>query len=127
MRPSRVTAVSHLIGMGGWVEAQPLQSLLSRALDGGELLAASLWHPLREPVYHTPENVRDIALLLSEAWDAFRAEYSLPEDDWYRSEIGKAVALFNYAADRGEGVVSILQPPFDAERARRVKIPLAPM
>jgi hypothetical protein len=124
LRPSRVTSVSHLIGMRAWVEAQPLQSLLAGALDGGEVLAAWLWHPLREPVYHTPEGVRDIAAALAQAWDGFLAEYSLAEDDWYRVEIGKAVALFSHAAERGEGVVSILQPPYDAERARRVQIPL---
>jgi hypothetical protein len=127
LRPSRVAAVSYLISMRGWVDAQPLQSLLSRALDGGEVLAASLWHPLRNPVYHNPENVRDIAAPLSEAWDRFLVEYSLPEDDWYRYEIGKAVALFRYAVDQGEGVVSILQPPADAQRARQVVIPLEPL
>lgn len=127
LRPSRVTSVSHLIGMRGWVDAQPLQSLLSRALDGGELLAAPLWHPLRAPVYHSPESVRDLSAALTQAWDSFLAEYPLPQGDWYRVEIGKAVALFSYAAERGEGVVSILQPPYDAERARRVQIPLEPM
>jgi hypothetical protein len=127
LRPSRVTSVSHLIGLRGWVEAQPLQSLLSRALDVGDLLAAQLWHPLREPLYHTPKSVRDISAVLAQAWGAFLAEHSLPEEDWYRVEIGKAVALFSHAAERGEGVVSILEPPYDAERAQRVQNPLEPM
>jgi len=127
LRPSHVVSVSHLIGMRGWVEAQPLQSLLSRALDGGELLAAWLWHPLRAPVYHTPESVRDLSAALAQTWDGILAEYSLPESDWYRVEIGNAVALFSHAAERSEGIVSILQPPYDAERACRVQIPLEPM
>jgi len=57
-------------------------------------------------------------------WLGCLTEHSLPKDHWYRMVIGKAVALFGHAADRGEGVASMLQPPFDAERARRVQFPL---
>lgn len=124
MTPSKVVGVSHLLGNPGWVTHPPLVAVLAEGLDGGELLAGSLWHPLRVPIYHPPGEVLSLAPRLEDAWVATLAEWPLPKDDWYRIEIEKVLAAFHHAAAVGEGVASILQPPFDEERASRVVIPL---
>jgi hypothetical protein len=120
-----VQGVSHLIAY--WVEIQPLGYLLRQALDGGHLLSATLWHPLRHPTYHSPDDVRAFLPQLSQAWDSALAQ-SAPwsEDDWYRIEIEKVLRVFEHATACGGCVVSVLQPPADRWRARRVRVPLVP-
>jgi hypothetical protein len=124
LRPSLVVAVSHLVGY--WVEIQPLGELLGQTLDGGEKLNDQLWHPLREPVFHTPEQVQALHSRLTEAWDKARGPQTKRDDwDWYRHEIGQVLRAFHHASERGECIVSVLQPPADAERAGRVRMPFA--
>ena len=124
MTPSKVVGVSHLLGNPGWVTHAPLVAVLAEALDGGELLTGSLWHPLRVPMYHPPGEVLRLAPPLEEVWGATLAKWPLPKDDWYRIEIEKVLAAFHHAATVGEGIASILDPPFDQKRASRVVIPL---
>ena len=125
LAPSKVVGVSHLLGNPGWVTHPPLVSVLAEVLDGGEWLAGSLWHPLRVPKYHPPGAVAVLASRLDEVWRATLAGRPLPDDDWYRIEIEKVIAVLRHAAALVEGVASVLQPPFDQERACRVVNPLA--
>ncbi len=119
LRPSLVAAVSHLVGY--WVEIQPLGGLLGQALDGGAKINDRLWHPLREPVFHDPEQVRALHQGLADAWQNARGPQSERDDwEWYRREIGQVLRAFRHASDRGECIISALQPPTDAERVRRV-------
>jgi hypothetical protein len=48
-----------------------------------------------------------------------------PETDWFRTEIEQVLNIFRHASDSGEGIISVLEPPLDQERASRVHIPLA--
>ena len=119
IRPSRAVSVSHLIGSPGWNDFQPLQSILAEVLDGGELLSQSLWHPLRPPVYHSPGRVAELCTSLTTAWKDLLSDGRLSDDDSGRIEISRAVDIVRHAADAQEGLVSILQPPFDRERAEQ--------
>lgn len=122
LRPSLVVAVSHLVGY--WVEIQPLGELLGQALDGGEELSDQLWHPLRRPVFHTAEQVQSLHGKLTGAWDSARGPQTERDEwDWYRHEIGEVLRAFRHASERGECIVSVLQPPDDAERGRQVQMP----
>jgi hypothetical protein len=124
LRPSLVVAVSHLVGYCGQI--QPLCELLGQALDGGEKVNEQLWHPLREPVFHAPEQVRILYRRLADAWDrAFRPQTDGDDWDWYRHEIGGVLRAFRHASERDECIVSVLQPPADADRAGRVRMPFA--
>lgn len=124
LRPSRVSFASHLIGTAGWNDALPLRTVLSRALDGGDLLSPSLWHPLRPPMYHSPRATSVLAAILMVAWDRLISKQQLSSDDWLLLETERVISLFNFAAERDEGVVSVLEPPYDAERAARVHMPI---
>jgi hypothetical protein len=97
--------------------------VLAEALDGGELLIGLLWHPLRVPKYHRPSEAGALASNLDQVWGATLADWHLSDNDWYRIEIEKVVAVFRHAVAVGEGVASVLQPPFDQERASRVVVP----
>jgi hypothetical protein len=124
LRPSLVVAVSHLIAY--WVEIQPLGELLSQALDGGERVNDQLWHPLREPAFHAPGQVRVLHRGLTKAWGEAGGPQTERDDwDWYRHEIGQVLRAFGHASERGECIVSVLAPPADAERAGRVRMPFA--
>lgn len=125
LAPSLVVGVSHLLGNPDWVAHPPLVSVLAEVLDGGELLAGPLWHPLRVPKYHAPGMVAVLTSRLDEVWGATLAEWPLPDDNWYRVEIEKVVGVLRHAAAVAEGVASILQPPFEREGGSRAVIPLA--
>jgi hypothetical protein len=108
LTPTLSVLVSHLIAY--WVQVQPLGRLLGQAVDGGTVLNKALRHQLRDPCYHGPEVVRTLYMLLSEAWQDATSAQPVPPDDWYRIEIEKVLRLFAHAADRGECVVSALEP-----------------
>lgn len=120
--PHALVVVSHLVPY--WVQVQPLGKLLVEAIDGGHVLCAALWHPLRPPVYHPPGRVVGLDGELSRAWERAASAHPVPETDWYRIEIGKVLKVYRDAAEHGLCVVSALAPPVDAERASRVHVPL---
>ena len=123
LSPSKVVICSHLIAHS--VRRQPLGHLLGEVLDGGAALADRLWHPLRAPTYHRPEEAASLFSRITEAWVALIDRPKAPPDgDWYREEIAHVLDILAYATKRNEGVVSILEPPMDAERACRVSIPI---
>jgi hypothetical protein len=108
LSPSLTVSVSHLIAY--WVQIQPIGQLLGKAIDGGMPINYALRHQLRDPCYHGPDAVRTLySQLLLEAQQV-NATYSIPPDDWYRIEIDKVLRVFGHAADRGECVVSALEP-----------------
>lgn len=121
LRPSLLVAVSHLVG--SWVQVQPLGRLLGQALDEGELVNEHLWHPLRSPVYHGPEDVRTLHQQLNDAWTFATRQQARPDLSIDPNEIHKVLNIFRHASDHGECVVSVLDRPSDRERADRVRIP----
>ena len=121
LRHSRLETVSHLLA--SWVKAEPIGGLLREALDGGDLLAEHLHHPLRPPRVHAPERVAPLAAALREAFAAATAGEPVREVRWFIPEIEWAIGLFEHAAARGEAVVSVLTPPLDEARASQVRIP----
>ncbi len=100
--------VSHLIAY--WVEVQPIGRLLGQAIDGGTVINSTLRHQLRDPCYHDPDAVRSLYAQLTEAWREATAAEPVPPDDWYRIEIEKVLRLFAHATERGECVLSALEP-----------------
>lgn len=120
VRPSLVLGASHLLAY--WVQEQPLGGLLNRALDGGELIHDTLWHPLRPPLVHYPAAVVELAQQIDTVWTERRRALSLPDDQWLMVEIGRLIRLFNHAARVGECVISALEAPTDRKRARRVRL-----
>jgi hypothetical protein len=122
MRVSRLERVSHYLAYS--VKLQPLGKLLGQALDDGQLLREDLWHPLRPPVVKTENEVNSLWADLNEAWSIVSNDPAIPEDDWYRIEITKLLAVYDHARQNSECIVSILEPPQDSKRARKVKIPL---
>jgi len=121
LRPSLVSGASHLLGY--WVSVQPLGRLLAEAVDGGELLHAELWHPLRPPMFHRPPRVRALADEIRAAWEVSRAELPKDDGDWLAAEVGRMLGVYRHAAAVGECIVTALDHPSDEARARRVRIP----
>lgn len=111
LQPSLLIPVSHVIAY--WVEVQPLGELLGKAIDGGEMLNEKLFHPFRSPTYHDVPSARLLHRELTAAWnEALRNKPSedIGSDIWYRTEIGKALRAFQYAAEHDECVVSAIDP-----------------
>jgi len=125
LHATKVEGCSHLIAY--WVKIQPLGELLGKLIDGGELLQKSLWHPLRQPVFHGVAETRKLAEVLSKEWsrvlEEMPASSGKSPDNWYKVEIEKVLSVLNHAAQSGECFVSVLEPPLDEERARKVTIP----
>jgi len=83
-------------------------------------------HPLRDPVFHAPDQVQALHRRLTEAWAYAQGPQTEGEDwTWYRHEIDQVLRAFRHASERGECIVSVLPPPADAERAGRVRMPFA--
>lgn len=120
---SKIVVCSHLIGY--WVKLQPLGRLLGESIDQGETLSDNAWHPLRPPVVVSPGLVRKRAERLRSEWNQVRDQFG-PTDgeaDWYAVEILKVLTLYEHASGAGEAVVSVLDAPFDDERASRTTLP----
>src|SRR5262249_49418964 len=123
-RPSLVVWGSHPVAY--WVQVQPPGGLLREALDGGEKLGEEVWPPLPQPNVHRPAQGPELGRKIAGAWENAKGAshegwgpYS--RDDPY--DIRQVLRAFAHAADREECVVSALQPPADAARARRVRMP----
>ncbi len=123
LAPTMVKGVSHLLGYG--VALQPLGELLARAIDGGERLNESFWHPLRPPMMHTPADVSSLASALTLEWQTVRSATTV-DDDWLDGEMARLLAVMVHARDNREAVVTALDLPSDDERARRIRIPWLP-
>lgn len=122
LRPSMVIQVSHLLAY--WVQIEPLGDVLGQCVDGGEVLAPRLWHPLRPPHLHRPKSVTRLAGELEDAWEhALCQHVDLHDDGFFHPQITKLSELFQHASKYGEAVVSFLDKPSDYARARKVKIP----
>jgi hypothetical protein len=116
------TAVSHLLAY--WIKTQPLGELLASAIDGGEPIHDKLWHPLRNPIFHQPAGVAKLHSEIAAAWQQVPSDEKTRHPfDYFGPEIERLLAVFKHAAANGECVVSILEPPADAERADRVSFP----
>lgn len=120
MSASKIERVSHYLAYS--VNPQPLGKLLGQAIDGGQLLREDLWHPLRAPIVKTEDEVKNLWADLIEAWTIVTREAKVSEDDWYKIEITKLLAVYDHARQNSECIVSMLAPPADSERARKVKI-----
>jgi hypothetical protein len=120
--PSFAVAVSHLIAY--WVEVQPLGRILGEAVDGGEPVTETLWHPLRPPRVQSRAAVARLHAELDEAWQDLTRSRPVEGDDWYRVEIDKVRRVYDHAAAQGECVLTALDPPADRDRARRVWTPV---
>lgn len=123
MQASKTVRCSH--GIAYWVRAQPFGKLLGEAIDGGERLRDDLWHPLKAPTVHSVEAVQSLHAHLADAWSDTIRNHGKPEEgDWYAAEISPAIDVFVWASSGQMCVVSVLEPPFDEQRAKRVDNPI---
>jgi hypothetical protein len=117
--PTEVITISHLYARA--VQVQPLGGRLEEVLDGGEVLSPSFWHPLRVPVVHTPNGVRALATNLRAALTGLETRGQ--KEHVNDTEVAGVLLLLEHAAQSNLAVVSVLEPPADLERARRVICP----
>jgi hypothetical protein len=119
MAAHTTAVVSHLLA--GAVKEQRLRECLADIIDKGEVLSPSLWHPLRVPVVHSPSAVSALATSLRGAIESLdsgaKSRYGL---DY---EITAVLSVLSDAAENHRSLVSVLEPPADAERAQRVECP----
>jgi len=122
--PNLVVRTSHLLP-GLMYAHKEIAAALRRAIDGGELLHPSLWHPLRPPLWIEPQLVADFDPQLRTTWQELLRKYGeVGEGDWYVTQILSIHRVFNDAATHGYGVASFLEAPTDLECARKVVIPM---
>lgn len=121
LRPSIVTGVSHALCR--WGNLQTLKSVLAQTVDGGEVLHSTFWHPLRPPLFHRSDAVREIATRLEATWKDTAAKHPELVDEWLDVEVHRALRALQHAARAGEYVVTALEPPVDAARAKKVVMP----
>ncbi len=123
LRPSRLEMVSHLLAY--WVKAQPAGKLFEDALDGGEFLADGLEHPYRPPMMHLPADVFRLRALIRVGLEAAAAAADTNGVEGFRLDIDRLLRVMDVAIERGEAIISVLEPPMDEERASKVRIPFA--
>ena len=105
------------------MKEQPLGGRLAEVIDSGDVLSPSLWHPLRVPLVHSPEAATLLAAKMQAALESLdgrvKNKYAL---DY---EITEIVRVLIDAANNNRGVVSVLEPPADEDRAQRVVCPFS--
>src|SRR5262249_22223834 len=114
--PLAVATASHLLP--GVFKQDPLSSYISELMDGGETMEPSFWHPLRVPIVHSP----DAAILLASKIMGRVNELDMRELDPF-GELTGILRVLNDANRNSQAVVSVLEPPADKERARKVLCP----
>ena len=124
LQPSLILSASHVLAY--MVEARPLGNLLQEAVDGGEVLHSSLWHPLRVPMFHRPLRVAALIDELEIAWEVAIIEELLEDDSFWKFEIGNLCRVYRHAAQEQACIVSAVEFPGDEERRKRVRLPWAP-
>jgi hypothetical protein len=107
--------------VASWVQLEPLGSLLSKAVEGGQPLRDGLWNPVRAPRSHAPEEVRLLARDLGRAW--LEAEQTpIACDDFFIGEIKRVVQLFVHASAQDEAVVSAVLPVREGPDGAEVRL-----
>ena len=119
--PQTVAAVSHLLA--GAVKEQPLGGCLAEVIDRGEALSPSLWHPLRVPLVHSPDAAILLATKMRTALESL--DSSVKNKYVLDYEMAEVVRVPADAASNNRGVVSVLEPPADEDRAQRVACPFS--
>jgi hypothetical protein len=116
-----IVSVSHLLP--GAVKQQPLGGCFATIIDGGEILSPSFWHPLRVPVVHSPQAIsgltKNLLAALENLDSASKSRFGV---DY---EITSVLRVLNDAATNNRGLISVLEPPADEERAQRVRCPFS--
>jgi hypothetical protein len=121
LHPFKVIVVSHLLAL--WVTEQPLGGYLAQILDGGQELSPFFRHPFRHPKAHPANEVTSLESSLRAAWDELSPEAKTTHG--FQRDIIEVLALLETAVKTQSGVISVLEPPADAERANRVACPFA--
>lgn len=102
----RMEMCSHqIVSMGG---APPWNDLLRQAIDGGEVVHPALEHPVRAPRFHNTAAVAALSPQLSAAWKSAVAQSLVDEDELFGGQIGQVVALFHWAYEHNEAIVSFV-------------------
>jgi hypothetical protein len=119
--PQSVVSVSHLLA--GAVKEQPLRRCLAEVIDRGEVLSPLLWHPLRVPLVHSPDAAALLGTKMQTALESL--DCSVKNKYVLDYEITGIVRVLADAANNNRGVVSVLEPPADEDRAQRVVCPFS--
>jgi len=103
IRPTVTKFVSHLLAT--WYQTHRLGETLFILLDGGEPLDRSLWHPMRMPVFHRPEQIRVIREQLVE-----KQESQEDVDYWLKPQLEEIISILDLAIKENSCIISVLQP-----------------
>lgn len=123
LSPALLARTTH--GLVSYFDFEPFRALIEEALDGGAVLRDDFWHPLRPPHVHTPSEVVRFYPLLQEADERFLESLPPEERQWSQMDIQPLIDVFAHAASHGFCIVSVLEPPQDAERASKVMLPFS--
>lgn len=119
VQPLKIGFVSHLASY--WVKEKPLGEYLAQILDGGQELSPSFWHPFRVPRVHSPDAVRSLQSNLQAAWSEISPEAQAANA--FQHDITEILLILKTAVAHESAVMSVLEPPADEERAKRVACP----
>ncbi len=116
---SRIISVSHVLA--SWIWIQPLASVLTEAIDGGEVLHTHFKHRFRDDKIHSAGAVIELYAKLKAAKDKAMHDYPVADDDWYEVQIRQVLELFSWASERNEAVVSLLGAPYEEESYKQTR------
>lgn len=119
LKPAKVSIIGQLTSF--CVKEQPLCECLAQILNGGENLSPLFWHPFQIPKVHPPEAALSLETKLQTAWDELTPENKATHG--FQRDIVGIFDILKTAVEIEGAFLSVLQPPADEERAKRVLCP----
>lgn len=121
--PNKQILTSHYFASAG-VEDKEMDELIQELFDGGELFGKYYWHPFRPPKYHDHESLKILIKRFLDRWKNFLT--NLPEDEieYWKIDFDPIIELFNYILINKQDLITLLDKPFDEERAKKVFGPI---
>jgi hypothetical protein len=119
LKPLKVSFITQLTSL--WVKEQPLGGCLAQILNDGEDLSASFWHPFQTPKVHPPKEAVSLEVRLKTAWDLLTPEAKSAHG--FQRDILEILDILKATVENEAAFLSVLEPPADEERAKRVACP----
>ena len=121
--PNKQISTSHYYASAG-VEDKEMDELIQILFDGGQLICEYYWHPYRPPKYHDHESLKVLVKRFLDRWKIFLANLPENEIEFWKMDFDPIIDLLNFILTNEQVLITLLDKPFDEERAKKVFGPI---
>ncbi len=123
IKPNKVIFTTHYYVSSGTGEKE-LDKLIYDTFDGGKLISKFYWHPYRPPKYHDKDSIKALLGKFIEVCEQCIAKQPEHEIEYWKQDFDPVLELFRYIIKNELTLITLLDKPFDEERANKVFGPI---